>query len=190
MKNNILFIYLFISCVSLSAQTLSGTIFTTNPTDSILCNVDVFLLDSAEHVLQQTTTDSSGNYSIDLPDSNNSYLLRVEKEGEAELRNGVSAIDLVLLSRYLLGVSSIDDERLLKVGDVNAMNGLTTFDIVMIRKVIMGIDSSFIVPTWRFYLTDPTLPFSDNLFELNGATTFDLVAYKTGDLNVDAQTCP
>jgi hypothetical protein len=28
------------------------------------------------------------------------------------------------------------------------------------------------------------------LFELNGATTFDLVAYKTGDLNVDAQTCP
>jgi hypothetical protein len=190
MKNNILFIYLFINCVSLSAQTLSGTIFTTNPTDSVLCNADVFLLDSAENVLQQTTTDSSGNYSIDLPDSDNSYLLRVEKEGEAELRNGLSGMDAVILRRYLLGLDTPDDNRILEVADLNNSGEVSTFDIVLLSKLLLGTESLPDLPAWNFYPIDPTVPFSDNLFELNGATTFDLVAYKTGDLNVDAQTCP
>ncbi len=60
--------------------------------------------------------------------------------------NGVTTYDLVLISKHILAVETLDSPYKLIAADVNGSKSITTFDIVELRKLILGIYGSLIPP--------------------------------------------
>ncbi|MCB0552103.1 MAG: hypothetical protein KDD02_01025 [Phaeodactylibacter sp.] len=116
-------------------------------------------------------------------------------------QNGLSTLDLLFISRHVLGVAPLDSPYKIVAADVNSTNNLTTLDQIGIRKVILGIDLAFPNrPAWLFFpelfsFTDPTNPFLDTLgnvwilsnFEGN-VTGLDFIGIKSGDVDNSAGT--
>jgi hypothetical protein len=53
--------------------------------------------------------------------------------------NGVSTYDLVLISKHILGIESLNSPYKMIAADANKSGSITTFDIVELRKMILGI---------------------------------------------------
>ncbi len=113
--------------------------------------------------------------------------------------NGVTPLDLVKISKHILGVQPLSTYNII-AADANKSNSITTFDIVELRKLIQGIYQE--LPnnaSWRFIDADyvflnPANPFQspfsgtnsignvllDSLYE----STF--IGIKIGDVDCDA----
>ncbi len=115
--------------------------------------------------------------------------------------NGVSSYDLVLISRHILGLDTLDTPYRIIAGDANRSGSLTTFDIVVLRKLILGIDTAIVGNTsWRFVPADFVFPNPINPFQTaipdsiaidpQGASqpNLDFIGIKIGDLNASAKT--
>lgn len=113
--------------------------------------------------------------------------------------NGVSTFDLVLISKHILGVQSLDSPYKMIAADANNSESVTTFDLVTLRKLILFIDDDFTNNTsWRFVradhvFADPTNPWATDFAEVynlnnlnNNMTAADFVSVKTGDVNGNA----
>jgi hypothetical protein len=113
--------------------------------------------------------------------------------------NGLTTFDLVLISRHILGLDTLDSPYKLIAADANRSNSVTTYDIVEFRKLILGVSSSLPNNTsWRFVPADftfsnPQVPFADNFPEQIELQTGDsdlpaqdFIAIKVGDLNDSA----
>ncbi len=111
--------------------------------------------------------------------------------------NGVTTLDLVLLTRHILGIALLDSPYKIIAGDVNRSNSISTLDVVELQKLILGIIPDFSNNTsWRFVdaayvFPDPTNPWAAGgfpesifLFNLqNDVLDADFIAVKTGDVN-------
>jgi hypothetical protein len=115
--------------------------------------------------------------------------------------NGVTTYDLVLISRHILGIQTLNSPYKVIAADANKSNSVTTLDMVVIRKVILQIEPGFANNTsWRFVDKDfvfgnPSNPFAGQFPEVinyNNMTLDDLnadfVAIKVGDVNGSAST--
>jgi hypothetical protein len=113
--------------------------------------------------------------------------------------NGVSTYDLVLMSKHILGLDTLDSPYKMIAADVNRSNSVTTFDIVEARKMILGIYTAFPNNTsWRFVDQSFAFPNALNPFQttfpekitipsLNASTPKpNFIAIKTGDVNGNA----
>lgn len=143
-------------------------------------------------------TDDAGQFQfIGLPE-NGDYSITPHKNDD--LLNGVSTLDIILISKHILGSEPLTDPYQMIAADINNSGSITTFDMVSLRKAILGIDVAFKNNTsWRFVPTayefiDPTYPFDEDFPELinvNDATAdeliTDFVAIKIGDLNRSVQ---
>lgn len=112
--------------------------------------------------------------------------------------NGLTTYDLVLISKHILGIDTLDSPYKLLAADINNSESITTFDIVAGRKVILGITDTF--PnneSWRFVPTtydfpDPTNPFLEPIPDtvlieyLPNPICFTFTAVKVGDVNNSA----
>jgi hypothetical protein len=112
--------------------------------------------------------------------------------------NGVSTYDLVLISKHILGLESLDSPYKMIAADANKSNSITTLDIVTLRRLILGIDtlitgndSWLFVPASHAY-TDPGNPFltpATNTISNSGIVTQELIsdyiAIKIGDINLN-----
>jgi hypothetical protein len=143
-------------------------------------------------------TDVYGDYLVDM--SGIPYLpdLFIRPEKNNDPANGISTFDLLLMSKHILGVDTIDSPYKIIAGDINRSNSLTTFDIVELRKLILGINTGFANnKSWRFIdkyfvFPNPANPFETSFPETvpaNGLTgAADFIAIKVGDINLSAQT--
>ena len=115
--------------------------------------------------------------------------------------NGVTTFDLVLISKHILGIESLDNAYQMKAADVNNSNSITTFDIVETRKLILGIYDSFpLVPAWKMVkpLANPAVLSNftaiqdtyqvllPNLQADLSFPGFEFVGIKYGDINYSA----
>jgi len=111
--------------------------------------------------------------------------------------NGVTALDLVLIQRHLLGLSRLDDPFKIIAADINNDGRVSAFDLVDLRRLILGtIDRFSNNNSWRFVaanqeFADPTNPFP--FTEVISIRDFDgqersqnFMAVKIGDLNTNA----
>ena len=112
--------------------------------------------------------------------------------------NGVSTFDLVLISKHLLGIETLNSPYKIIAADANKSGSITSFDIVELRKLILGIYT--VLPnntSWRFVPKDFTFPMPSNPFSSTFAETiacadptqvkpYDFVAIKVGDVNNNA----
>jgi Dockerin type I domain len=117
--------------------------------------------------------------------------------------NGVTAYDLLLLSRHILGIAPLDSPYKMIAADANKSNTITTLDIATLQKLILGLYSE--LPnnnSWRFVdksqqFANPQNPFAETIREditiaqiqasQDGAGFWGI---KTGDLNYSATGIP
>ncbi|MEM1325323.1 MAG: hypothetical protein AAGI23_05180 [Bacteroidota bacterium] len=187
MKSIIISIFFISGFIQLHAQTLTGRIIHEGRTR--VCNVKIDLLDADQIVIGTTMTNEEGDYSIDLPDDGDGYSIFVGKEDEGEFLNGLSTFDIVLMKQHILGIQILDDPQLIQAADLNNSNSLTVTDLLIVRNLILGITVETEVPNWLFSRTNGGPANTDNLFQLNGNTVFNMIAYKRGDIDFSADPC-
>lgn len=116
--------------------------------------------------------------------------------------NGVTTLDLLLISKHILSLQALDAPWKIIAADANGSGSVTTNDVVQLRRLILGIFNALPGNTsWRFF-TDNCI-FPANPFEVNNCSTFygfdplPFYAYpgeirfyglKTGDVNNSAMT--
>lgn len=110
--------------------------------------------------------------------------------------NGVSTFDLILISRHLLGIESLDSPYKLIAADVNNSGTISTFDLIQIRRLLLGLTDEFPNNTsWRFVDSDFVFQNPQNPWETPFPESVSFEDYlwflgftgiKTGDVNGSA----
>ncbi len=154
---------------------------------------------TSENLPEMTACDTAGHYAFaDMPGGE---VYHVRPANNAFWINGVSTIDLVLISKHILGIEALTSPYKLIAADANHSNSITTFDIVELRKVVLGIKDS--VPgnvSWRFVPANFTFPNPTNPWQTafpeeitiasldSNQMHADFVGIKVGDINGNALT--
>jgi large repetitive protein len=149
--------------------------------------------------IQLGITDSTGYFDSGLfvvPLGTNTVLKPYKNDNHL---NGVSTYDLLLISKHILGVTTLNSPYKMIAADVNKSGSITTFDIVELRKMILGIYNELPANTsWRFVEKSFVFPIQSNPFSIvfpevklvssiqitNDPWTF--VGMKIGDINNSA----
>ncbi len=140
-------------------------------------------------------TGSDGNYAFYL-DKNAAYTVFPQKDTDPT--NGVSTYDLVLMSKHILGLKTLQSPYQHIAADVNKSGTITAYDMVLVRQLILNINNDF--PnneSWRFvdanYEFTSDTPLAENFTEVvqidnlsSDRMNANFVAIKTGDLNGNA----
>ncbi len=155
--------------------------------------VAVRLVAPAIQVDSTQLTDETGTVFFEaLPDSTEFGLSCTKNSG---VSNGVTTLDMILISRHILGLEPIASPYTMIAADVNRSGSITGFDIVIIRNLILGLITEFPNNTsWRFIPSDYVFPFPVNPFQYpfpNNLAAYtapvsqplDFIGIKTGDLN-------
>lgn len=127
-----------------------------------------------------------------------SYTVRPERNTDP--LNGVSTLDLMFISRHILGVQPLNTPYKMIAADVNRSGSISTLDIIALRKMILGLESQ--LPndntSWRFVdanhiFLNPNNPFATPIPEVVNINGFDqdhmdanFVAIKVGDVDLSA----
>ncbi|MFK7983809.1 MAG: Ig-like domain-containing protein [Saprospiraceae bacterium] len=140
-------------------------------------------------------TQADGHYHFDLA-MYKDYTIRPEKD--VRPLNGVSTFDLVIISKHILGIQSLDNAYQMIAADVNGSGTITAFDMVQIRQLILNINTAFShSPSWKFvdakyeFTTDN--PMAENysqemqISDLQENMVADFIAIKMGDVNGNAR---
>ena len=173
--------------VPTTTRAVSGTI--TNPAGAALSNVRVDIGN------RSTITDNQGRFSLDqLPTD---IGLTVIPSNDENAANGVSSLDIILVTRHILGLQSFTDPYQLIAADVNNSGSISAADLVGIQRVVLNLASEFDgQPSWIYVPSDADLSAStirsgvqtsvslgaseENVENLN------FIGVKIGDLNDSA----
>ncbi len=144
----------------------------------------------------QSLTSAQGKFNFaDLPIVGN-YTVTPEKN--VNPLNGVSTLDLVLISKHILATQPLTSPYQMIAADVNRNGTITTADMVELRKMILAIQTNFSKNTsWRFVdkdfvFPDVTNPWLTTFAEtksftgLNTSASANFVAVKVGDVSGNA----
>ncbi|MEM8906583.1 MAG: T9SS type A sorting domain-containing protein, partial [Bacteroidota bacterium] len=140
-------------------------------------------------------TDESGYYEFSLPGGFNYAVLPTRND---EPLNGVNTLDLITISKHILGIELLDSPYKQIAADVNRSGTITGFDLIELRKLILFINLAFPDNTsWRFIeadyvFADPSNPwattFPEGAFinDLSVPELIDFIGMKVGDVNGSA----
>jgi hypothetical protein len=162
-----------------------------------VAGVPVALLGQASEV---QTTNENGAYLLPNVSAGFDYTVTPQYD-EAHL-NGVSTLDMILISQHILGLQPLDSPYKRIAADTNGSGHISTLDLIQLRRMILGIESGFDnVSSWRFVdaayvFPDPANPWEEtfpegiNINDLATAVSIgnDFIAIKIGDVNGDAAT--
>ena len=174
---------------------IRGNIMT--ETDKMVSNVEVGI-SSNQGNLPTTAMNTSvdGGYSFtSLPHFGNYY---VSSHKNDDAMNGVSTLDLALIQKHILGITTFDSPYKTIAADINNSQNVSSTDLVILRKLILGIITEFPnnQESWRFVDRDDSFsdvgdpfPFDEILdfISLNQSQTAkDFIAVKVGDVNLNS----
>jgi hypothetical protein len=141
------------------------------------------------------TTTAAGTYTATGLTSGINYQIRAAKTIDTDKKNGVTTLDIALISKHLLGTQLLDSPYKIMAADVNQDGEVDALDMLILRRFALGITQTFPMGTfWRFIdksyiFQDPTQPLAENFPEF---INFDLsnlfrginfIAVKLGDVN-------
>jgi len=119
---------------------------------------------------------------------------------DSDYTNGVTTLDLVMIQRHILEISTFDDPYMYIAADINNDESIAPNDISELRKLILGNITDLPTNTsWRFIdaqqqFEPGTNPLFSNIvenYDIEQLTTnmdVDFVAVKVGDINGNAAT--
>ena len=143
------------------------------------------------------TTNTTGNFTFPAMHTGGNYAVVPNKD--INPLNGVSTLDLVLITNHILGKKSLDTPYKLIAADANNNGNVTTADLAEIRKVILHIKPTFSNTTsWRFVeknyvFPNPANPWSVpfpevcNIQNISKDMKVDFTGIKVGDVSGDVQ---
>ena len=103
----------------------------------------------AEWIHQLDSTRAGCNVLDTFPN----YLFAITERCLADPLNGVTTFDLLLISRHILAIESLNAPWKIIAADANSSGSVTTNDIVQLRRLILGIITT--LPgsngSWRFF---------------------------------------
>ena len=120
-----------------------------NDQGEALNSIEVELMNETMSEGALDMTESNGDYMFENISFYDNYIVSPEKNDGTD--QGVSTLDLVLIQRHILGLSTFEDPYQYIAADINKSKSLTGSDVVELRKVILGKQSEFKHNTsWRF----------------------------------------
>jgi len=145
---------------------------------------------------QEFMTEEHGLYAFPSMPMGGQYTIKPEKEGNTI--NGLSTLDLILIQKHILGISTFDSPYKMIAADVNQSGSLSALDLLELRKVILALQDGFdTAPTWKMIdakyqfldvdnpLVEP-YPSDYSIQSLDKNMAIDFVAVKMGDVNLSA----
>ncbi|MEL6638996.1 MAG: T9SS type A sorting domain-containing protein, partial [Bacteroidota bacterium] len=142
-------------------------------------------------------TNAQGFYEFPPVTSSDNFVVTPGKNDG--IRDGVTVLDLLLLSRHLVGLETLDSPYKLIAADVDHNERLNTFDIIEMQRLLLYLTNEFPNNTsWRFVDVDYLFPNPANpwlstfpeVIAINGLdggnSAANFVGIKVGDLTEDA----
>ena|GEM_PF-281273 len=164
-------------------------------TDQYMNNVEV-LLDNGSPEYPWHADTEGGNYQFESV-KNGEYWLSATKDDDHA--NGINTLDLIMIQRYLLGISSNWSVYNLIAADANESHHISGGDILALRNLILGKSEklpggrSWIFLDKGFEFTNPSLPWNElgdaEKLDVEVSTSIggnDFVGIKIGDINMTA----
>lgn len=146
---------------------------------------------------QAMSTEADGAYSFDNIQQGYDYTI-IPSLDQGHL-NGVSTFDLVLMTKHILGLQSLDSPYKMIAADVNRDNRITAQDALALRATVLHINTEFPNNTsWRFIPADYIFPNPEdpwleefpeviNINDLQGIlSNNNFIATKVGDIDLSA----
>ena len=189
MKNSILFIFLSLFLFSAKAQNTQKVSFANDTCLFEKFNLSYIISDSQT---PPNTYNPLTIMSLDVPKGKYLHLKLDSKiSSNTNPLNGVSTLDLVLISKHILGTQVISSPYLLAAADVNDNGIISVSDLVELRQMILGIRKDFKNnKSWRIYSNNKGNLLKDGKFSIliqkDELLSFSLV--KIGDINGNADT--
>ncbi|WP_020567128.1 T9SS type A sorting domain-containing protein [Neolewinella persica] len=183
------------ACVSENTGNLSGAISTVRGDAVQGVAMELTGPDGSEG----TTTDASGRYDfVDLPGGDD-YTVDPTLETYVTHSQGVSTFDLVLITRFILGLEDFQSPFQRLAADANGDEDVSVQDIIAIRRLLLGFDDAYRNNSaWRFVESDFVFPVNANpwatnfpevinINNLNGSVrNADFIAIMIGDVSGNA----
>ncbi|NUN99355.1 MAG: HYR domain-containing protein [Saprospiraceae bacterium] len=147
---------------------------------------------------QQSMTGGDGFYQFNGIAAGLDYTVLPQRNNDP--LNGVSTIDLILISKHILGIQKLNSPYKIIAADADRSGSISTLDIIILRRLILGLIDQFPgnSTSWRFVRANFTFPnplnpfagFFPELYNLNdlnsNMTNADFIAIKIGDVNASA----
>lgn len=179
-----------VDCVT-NAMSLFGNVRFENGTD--LSDVNMNLTgDLLGDVSINKLSNSSGNFEFENLTPGGDYTITPFRDGDDA--QGLSVLDLLRISRHILGVEPLSSPFAILQADANGSNSITTADITELRKLLLGITTELPgLNSFRFVPADYFFPNPNNPFsplppgatvdeDLNASAQRDFIALKIGDV--------
>lgn len=150
-------------------------------------------------VLLPVTTDTNGNYIIPTKAFPFIGPYTITPTRDDNPLNGVTTLDLALISRHILNQSPLNSPYKMIAADVNKSGTITTLDVIALRRIILGIDEELANnASWRFVLSEYAFPNIKNPFsqpfpekitvpDITTVKRMNFIGMKTGDVNGTAR---
>jgi len=185
---------MFMLCNDQQGGFVAGIITTedNNPAEGVSVTV-------SGQMTENTQTSGGGYY--DFPYVPMGFNYTIYPQLNTNHKNGVSTLDLILISKHILGVEPFDSPYKMIAADVNNSKSVSTLDLIQMRKLILGVLEEFPNNTsWRFIVSDYEFPDPENpwsgyipeVINLNNFLEYEMldlnfVAVKVGDVNGTSQ---
>lgn len=184
-----------ISDANEACQLVFATGKITNEAGQPVENVQIDLLAGGDFSADET--DETGGFHFEKIHAGQAVTIKPTKD--VNPMNGVSTLDLSLISRHILGQKPLGSPLKIIAADINRNGQVTTGDLVQLRKTILGEYLDFPQnDSWRFVpkshvFANPAMPLSTQFPEeaafselTNSQLNLDFWGIKTGDVNGDA----
>ncbi len=142
-------------------------------------------------------TDDNGLFEFDDATTGQNY--SVEPTKNTDPRNGISTLDLILISRHMIGLQPLNSPYKMIAADITNDQNIDVFDLIELQQLLIWNISTFTNnQSWRFVdaaydFPDASNPWTNTIpesYEINGLATdmmdVDFTAIKIGDINGDA----
>lgn len=169
-------------------------------TNAGIANAQVYLLDDTQQEVGRDTTDANGNYAFALDSALVAdHTLTVHVEKLINPKNGITATDLLLIQKHLLGLQPLPHTEKLFASDANGTSSISAADLLFLKQLLLDLTNGF--PngdSWIFFHQDlnlgpagtqpPTLNQGPITVQdiLDGTVSPDFRGIKRGDVNDSA----
>ena len=161
-------------CDDIGTLTVGGAL--ENVDGNAIKNVDLIATNAIGIEFQSATSTATG-YAFDLLPNMN-YTISADKDTDP--LNGITVIDIVLIQRHILAITSFDTPYKTIAADVDNNEKINGLDIIQIRKLLLGINTEFSngQRPWRFVKKDQEFDGNFNVFPYEESIEIDF----TGDM--------
>jgi alpha-amylase len=179
----------------LFSNTIAGRTITLTNTNGTYKNINNCVIKVSGDVSLTANSVTTGSYNFNNLNTG-IYTIKPTKNNDIKKNNGISSIDVILVTNHILSKSKLNSPYKIIAADVNNNKTVTNIDVIFMKRLILGVDTNFVGNRlWTFVdsaykFADSTNPFPyKDSIQINELTRskFNQTFFgvKLGDVNYD-----